>query len=275
MRKSIFLIGVLAGTAAILGAQTIQRKAVFVNGGSPNQGRCTVQVVVDGSAEIQIRGDTATLRNTSGQAPQWRRFECSGPMPANPQDFRFSGLEGRGQQMLIRDPRNGNGTAVVQIADPEAGAGDYTFEVSWGNGGGPITQGPQDRYQQGPQDRYPQDRNRQDRSFEGPDQRPPDQRQLYRDEPRFTADRTVQICQDSIRDRAISRFRTQNIDFQSIHVDDNPGRQDWVSGELAIPRRFGRPDIYRFSCSVDFRTGQVRSAQIDQFERGYYPQPGR
>ena len=73
----------------------------------------------------------------------------------------------------------------------------------------------------------------------------------------------MQICQDSIRDRAISRFRTQNIDFQSIHVDDNPGRQDWVSGELAIPRRFGRPDIYRFSCSVDFRTGQVRSAQID------------
>ncbi|MCU1335753.1 MAG: hypothetical protein JWO19_1334, partial [Bryobacterales bacterium] len=283
MRKWTFMFGVIIVASGSVNAQTVSRKANIVSGGNPNSGRCTVEVAVDGSAEVEIRGDNATLRNTGGQAPQWRRFECTGAMPANPSNFRFAGVDGRGSQNLVRGPGN-NGGALVRIADSDAGVGNYTFDVSWGNGGGQDGgpqydnrnrqsgqfQGPDDRNRQGGQFQGPDDRNRQGGQFQGPDDR--SNRGDYRGEQRFTQDQTVRVCQDAIRDRAASRFGIQNIDFRSISADNNPGRQDWVSGELAIRRRFGRQDVYRFSCSVDFRTGQVRTAQIDQFERNSYPQ---
>src|SRR5262249_47300311 len=83
-------------TAASMSAQSFQRRAVFVGGGGTDWGRCTVDVVVDGAADVEIRGDTALLRNLSGQAPQWRRFECTSMMPPNPGRVRFTG-EGRGR----------------------------------------------------------------------------------------------------------------------------------------------------------------------------------
>lgn len=130
MYTKIFL-GVIA-TAAIAGAQTFPRNAVIVRGGNPNGGKCTVEVVVDGAAQVEIRGGSAVLRNLSGQPPQWRRFECTSVMPPNPADFRFAGVDGRGRQQLIGDPRNG-GAAIVRIDDPENGAEGYTFDIMWSN----------------------------------------------------------------------------------------------------------------------------------------------
>jgi hypothetical protein len=127
---------IFAGFAAIavpLCAQTYQRQARIVGGGG-NQGKCTVAVVVDGSAEVEIRGGNAFLRPHSGQQAQWRRFECTGVMPMNPMDFRFQGVDGRGTQRLIREPRNG-GVAVVRIDHPRGGAEGYTFDVTWSAGG--------------------------------------------------------------------------------------------------------------------------------------------
>jgi hypothetical protein len=83
-------------------------------------------------------------------------------------------------------------------------------------------------------------------------------------------DQAFDICRRSIRDQAITRFRTQNVDIRNIAVDNNPGRRDWITGDVAIPRRFHREDIYHFTCSVNFDTGEVRSSHIDQFEQGYY-----
>jgi hypothetical protein len=41
-----------------------------------------------------------------------------------------------------------------------------------------------------------------------------------------------------------------------------PGRNDWVIGRLDVhPERRG--EVYRFSCSVDFNSGRVRTADID------------
>src|SRR5512143_2492131 len=110
------------------------RKAVFVGGGDPARGKCTVEVMVDGAAQVEVRGDSANLRNLNGQAPQWRRFECTSAMPANPADFRFAGVDGRGRQTLVRDPRNNGGAAVVQIEDSDSGAEGYTFDLFWGGG---------------------------------------------------------------------------------------------------------------------------------------------
>ena len=140
-------IAVFASIAGSGGAQTYSRRATAMSGVSRDRGKCTIEVVVDGAAEVEVRGDTANLRNLAGQPPQWRRFECNGPLPPNPVDFRFAGVDGRGSQQLIQDPRNG-GVAVVRIEDPQSGSEGYTFDLFWSNprGGGNRNGG----YQAGP-----------------------------------------------------------------------------------------------------------------------------
>ena len=127
-----------------LGAQNLDRKAEMVGGGGPNQGKCTIEVVVDGGAEIQVRGNTASMHNLGGQPPQWRRFQCTGAMPANPANFRYVPVDGRGKQDLTQEPRNG-GAAIVRIEDSQGGAANYTFDLMWADQRGgqsfPVTQG--------------------------------------------------------------------------------------------------------------------------------------
>lgn len=132
--RAFFAIATLTATSGIMSGQSYERRAM-IRGGSPDRGKCTIEVVVDGSADVEVRGDSAVLRNISGQPAQWRRFECSGPMPANPANFRFAGVDGRGRQELIRDPRNG-GVAVVRIEDRDGGSEGYTFDLTWSGGGG-------------------------------------------------------------------------------------------------------------------------------------------
>ena len=50
---------------------------------------------------------------------------------AQPRGFRFAGVDGRGRQELVRDPRNG-GAAVVRIEDSQGGSEGYTFDLFWG-----------------------------------------------------------------------------------------------------------------------------------------------
>jgi opacity protein-like surface antigen len=264
MKRRLLAIGTFVAVAGAAQAQQgLQRRANLVGGGGPDQGKCTVEVMVDGTAQVEIRGDNATLRDLNGQTPQWRRFECTSPMPANPSNFRFAGVDGRGTQTLVKDPRNGGGSAIVQINDPQGGAEGYTFDVFWGNGPGP---GPQDR--------------RDDRSFrdQGGPPPPPHAYDRGRDQysrgpregNRFSADEAVRVCQDSVQNQAYDRFRTRNIQFRGVAMDDNPGRNDYVMGDLLVPRRFGRADTYHFSCSVNFGNGQVRTVHIDQFPVNAY-----
>src|SRR6266849_3770421 len=111
-------------------AQSYQRQAILTGGGNRNGGQCTIEVIVDGAVEVEIRGGNGILRNLSGQPPQWRRFECTSIMPPTPDDFRFAGVDGRGRQELVGDPRNG-GAAVVRIEDPDSGSAAYTFNLTW------------------------------------------------------------------------------------------------------------------------------------------------
>src|SRR5262245_33034878 len=138
MNRFFPAIATLAIVAAPVGAQSLQRRA-NVGNGNPESGKCTIEVVVDGAAEVEINGDNANLRNLSGQPPQWRRFECTSRMPANPDGFRFQGVDGRGRVNLVSNPRNG-GPAIVRIEDPDGGAEGYTFDIMWGrndsSGGG-------------------------------------------------------------------------------------------------------------------------------------------
>jgi hypothetical protein len=257
MHKTVLTI--IATLAAIAGANAQnQRRAVITGGGDGDRGKCTIEVVVDGAAEVEIRGDNATLRDLAGQPPQFRRFQCSSVMPPNPANFRFSGVDGRGRQTLVREPRNG-GSAVVRIEDSQSGSEGYTFDLTWGGGN---DRGPgNDQRGQYPQPRAQDPGRSGDRGERDPDHggRNEDRERVSS---RFTTDQAIRVCQDAVRDQAADRFHVRDIDFRRTTIDDNPGRNDWVIGTFDIRRGNNRVDTYRFSCSVNFDTGRVRSADI-------------
>ena len=212
MHARFLILSVAA--AGLLTAQTFDRRATF-RGGEPGRGKCTVEVVVDGAADVSIRGDMASLRNLSGRPPEWRRFECSGPLPGNPADFRFAGVDGRGKQQLIQDPRNG-GTAVVRIEDRDNGAEGYTFDIFWSAYGG--APGQDDRYRRddrgGPPPPPQDDRYRRDDRGGPPtpdDRYRRDDRGGDRDHDSFYRDRDAWLRGPDWRQRFFERIR-QDLD---------------------------------------------------------------
>jgi len=154
------LLFLLAG-GAVSGADVKTMRAT-INGGGGNSGKCTIEVSVDQLATVEISGDTGRLITEQGQPAEWRRMVCTGAMPRNVSDFRFSGVDGRGRQQLVSDPRNNRGVAVVRIEDSKGGRENYTFDIEWGGGNG----GPADRRGD---DRRGDDRRRDDRrgGFDG------------------------------------------------------------------------------------------------------------
>jgi hypothetical protein len=223
----------------------MQRRANMVGGGSANGGRCVADIVVDGAAELQVSGDTASLRNLSGGRPEWRAFECTSPMPPNA-DIRVD-INGRGRAQLVSTPRNG-GPAVIRIEDPKGGAEVYQLQMTWTgyNAGG---------YQQPGFGGYRDDR-REDRGYRD-DRR--DDRQVGGN---YGPQHAIQVCRDAVRQEAVNRFGTNDVNFRQIDVDDNPGRRDWIVGSIGV-RRGWRNEQYPFSCSVNLENGRVREARIE------------
>jgi hypothetical protein len=247
-----------------------------------------VEVVVDGAAQVEIRSDTATLRNLKGNAPQWRRFECTAPMPASPAGFQFRGIDGRGRQQLMQAPQN-NGPAIVQIDDPDSGSEGYTFEVTW-SAQGAVAQMPRGGNQQYPQQGgqgYPQNGQgypnqngqgypNQARNY--PDQNYPPGNGIGRDDRggsnRFATDDAVRACQGYVRQQAARRYGAPDIMFRRTRMDDQPGRNDWVTGFFEARGNGGRLRYFQFSCSVNFDNGAVRTADIRPMAPGQTPFAG-
>lgn len=224
------LLALSAATALIapVCAQTATRRATFTGGSGNDTGKCTIEVYVDGAADVEVRGELGTLRTLSGNPAQWRRFECSGPMPTNPGDFRFSGIDGRGRQELVENPQRGRGVAIVRIQDPDGGAEGYTFDLEWRGAGFGSTA----------------------RSSAGPDRG-------------VSSDAAVRACQNAVRERANQQYGLRDIDFGNLNADDNPGRNDTITGSFDV-RRGNNLNAYRFSCGVDLANGRVRAVNISQ-----------
>src|SRR5205823_3151066 len=118
--------------------------------------------------------------------------------------------------------------------DPKGGPDNYAFDLTWGAN------------------------DRQLNPFAGDRGAPPFQ-QGRAGSARFTTDQAVRVCQDAVRQQAGDRFRTGNVAFRRTNIDDNPGRQDFVTGVFDIRRGYDRDETYNYSCSVNFDTGEVRS----------------
>jgi hypothetical protein len=115
-------------------AADVRTMRAVISGGSSSAGKCTIEVNVDQVAVVEISGDQGRLVTEQGQPSEWRRMLCSAPMPRNMANFRFSGVDGRGRQQLVSDPRSNHGVAVVRIEDPKAGREGYTFDIEWSGG---------------------------------------------------------------------------------------------------------------------------------------------
>lgn len=122
----------LLGFTTFASAQSIS--ATITGGDSNADGKCTFEVEVDGAAEVEIHGDRGNIRQISGQAATWRRLTCNQPLPNNPGNFRFKGIDGRGEQTLTRDPNTSGGVAVILINDPKGGSHAYTGDIEWRGG---------------------------------------------------------------------------------------------------------------------------------------------
>ena len=131
--QKILPAGVLAGLALFAVSAWSQAFNAQITGGG-GSGKCTFEVRVDGVANVQIRGGQGFLQTKSGMPAQWVRLKCNQPLPRNPNNFRFQGVDGRGRQYMLKNPAQNNGVAVIRIEDPRPGIEGYTGDIFW-NGG--------------------------------------------------------------------------------------------------------------------------------------------
>lgn len=100
-----------------------------------SEGWCAIKVRVDGEAEFALRAETLTIRTNTGEPARDIGSECSTPLPRNVENFRFKGVDGRGDVRLLEQPSSRNGwMAVVRIRDSKGGSEDYHFRLEWGRG---------------------------------------------------------------------------------------------------------------------------------------------
>ncbi len=334
--RSILWLSALAALSVWQGhAQEERRQAVIT--GKPGGPKCTIEVEVDVVADVEIRGTMGRLHTLSGSPATWRRFECNVPMPPNPANFRFSGIDGRGRQTLIGDPLS-SGVAVVRIEDPKSGREGYTFDLEWNGMAAPgvgqnyplpqpvyppppgnnrdrdMRFGPDDaihRCADAAQDQLRRSGYRDSRVLEarmdgdsgrgdwiygkvaarrGPSQetfgfacpvdfqarsvgpvnvRPSDDGYYGgggQRSNRYTKETAIRACGDAVQDRLRGRGYT-TFEMRKVAVDDRPGSNDWITGDLVARRGDGDRDRFDFSCSVDFDGGRIRSINVDRSQR--------
>jgi hypothetical protein len=252
----------LATSAGALYAQSDSRKA-SIRGARGETGKCTIEVNVDGVAEIEITGDRANLHTLTGTPANFVRFECTDAVPRYPDDFKFSGIDGRGRQTLIRDPRDNRGIALIRIEDPKAGREGYTFDVEWrgyansrtntnsrpGNNAGNGNNGNSNGNGNGNGNGQGGFGGLNRRYDTNPGNRP------------AGADQAIDVCVAAVRDKASRDYGYRNIDIARAALDDNPGRRDSVVGRFTY-RRGQAQDDFEFGCSVDLNNGRVRTVDI-------------
>ena len=91
LRSLAFVASLVMSLFATASAQSAMIDARMSGGGG--NGKCTFEVSVQGSAEVQIRGSQGRLVTLSGSPAQWRRLDCNQPLPSNPANFKFYDVE--------------------------------------------------------------------------------------------------------------------------------------------------------------------------------------
>jgi hypothetical protein len=104
-----------------------------------SSGYCNVRLRVDDEVVVHLRAERIAFETLRGRRAVDEATECSQPMPVGGAlaNFRFRGVDGRGNVELIEQPGAGNNyTARVRVSDTKGGDQGYTFRVEWENRGG-------------------------------------------------------------------------------------------------------------------------------------------
>ncbi len=129
------LAWVLAATAFAAADQDVTVRHARNWQANASEGWCAIKVRVDGEAEFALRGETLTIRTSTGDPARDVASECSTPLPRNVEDFRFKGVDGRGDVRLLEEPSARNRwMAVVRVRDSKPGSEEYHFRLEWGRG---------------------------------------------------------------------------------------------------------------------------------------------
>ena len=81
-----------------------------------------------------LKAQSDRLRANLRMSAQWVPLKCNQPLPRNPNNFRFAGVDGRGKRYLVGNPAQNNSIAVVRIDDNRGGYEGHTGDIRW-NGG--------------------------------------------------------------------------------------------------------------------------------------------
>jgi len=262
MKRLLTAAALVVGCSAMLPAQSVQSMRASIRGNNSDVGRCTVEVEVDGAADVEIRGDMGYVRTLQGQPSRWRRFECNSPMPRNPVDFRFHGVDGRGSVQLMRDPNSSGGTALVRINDSKGGREGYTFDIEWRGGYGTYsnnsTTDPYYGYGTGQRSRRNDPYNRGGVGPYSSDPYGNNGTYGYGNTGAYgVAPQAVAACQDAVRARARREYGVRNVRFIGANVEDR-GNRDRVMG--AFDGNGGQQ--YEYTCRIQENTGQIRDINI-------------
>jgi hypothetical protein len=76
----------------------------------------------------------------------------------------------------------------------------------------------------------------------------------------FSDGQVMDACRAAVRTR-IHDMGYGGVDFNSINVDNTPGRADWVVGR-AVGNRPNASEAFNFSCQVNRIDGNIRSLQV-------------
>lgn len=249
MNKSIRLIGLSAITLLAQAQAPDQIRRATLSGSSGTSGKCTIEVRVDGSAEVDIYGDSGRLRTTGGQSATWTRFQCSSGLPASMSEFRFRGIDGRGSVKLAQDPRGNNSTAVIRIDDTKDGTEGYTFDIEWSGGSGEVPSGGFSSTGSWPNSSASRNRNRS--SSDGSWNRG------------NSTQSAIDLCRDEVRMRGERDYGFVNVNITSADADTSQGRRNWIRGDFREGSGTSRRSAgYRFNCEVDYNSRQVRTVEI-------------
>lgn len=87
---------------------------------------------VDEEAVVRCRRESCEVETTRGSPVTRERFHFSQRLPAQRVLVSLEKIQGRGEVRLLEQPREENDfTAAVLIRDPQGGAADYSFALSW------------------------------------------------------------------------------------------------------------------------------------------------
>jgi hypothetical protein len=242
------LVSLVLFAATSRGQGTITAQMTGGNG----SGKCTFEVRVDGVADVQIRGNQGYLQTKAGMPAQWVRLKCNQPLPRNPNNFRFAGVDGRGRQYMLKNPAQNNGVAVIRIEDARSGYEGYTGDIFWngGNNGGGAGGG------------WWNDNWNGDGGGGGPVPPPGN----------GWSNNIVPNCQNHVRNKVRQKINNAQVNFNGQPSRNQGGAFVMVDGTANIRDNQGRMGQISYHCTMN-PNGNVADSSFNVTQGPGVPQP--